>query len=46
MARQQFEKKTDCKMYNKETNSCNALKELYCKKEKCGFYKPRKENKR
>ena len=28
----------DCFAYNISNKSCTALKELYCKKEKCSFY--------
>ena len=37
--------KTDCIFHvNKiKGEGCTALKELYCSKEKCGFYKSRRE---
>ena len=31
--------KTDCILYNTKAGDCNALKCLYCRVEKCGFYK-------
>lgn len=34
--------KTDCFAYAK--GECKALKELYCRTEKCKFYKPKGEN--
>ena len=34
--------KTDCFAYEK--GECKALKELYCRTEKCKFYKPKGEN--
>ena len=34
-----IEVKEDCEMYN-TIGACKGLKELYCKKEKCRFYKP------
>ena len=33
--------KTDCFAYDEEHKTCDALKELYCKKEQCKFYKSR-----
>ena len=37
----------DCFAYNSEKKDCNALKALYCKYERCKFYKPKKkENKK
>lgn len=39
--------KKDCFAYketpNRKIGSCNALTELFCKKEICNFYKPEKE---
>ena len=40
---EEFEVKTDCFAYNKELNRCNALDSLFCKREKCNFYKTKKE---
>lgn len=37
-----FEVKKDCFAYNDIKNNCNALKELYCVKENCKFYKTKK----
>jgi len=38
--------KTDCFAYSNKTESgCNALKRLYCKEEKCKFYKIHREEK-
>lgn len=37
-------KKKDCFAYNSDKDSCNALKQLYCKSEKCSFYKPRNKS--
>lgn len=34
-----MEVKTDCFAYNSLTKQCTCLNELYCKKEKCHFYK-------
>ena len=34
--------KTDCFAYDDYVCKCRALKELYCKKEECKFYKPRR----
>ena len=39
-----IEVKKDCQMYNKtlygnSEGGCSGLNELYCKKEKCKFYK-------
>lgn len=33
--------KTDCKFYNAKSNTCTALKKLYCEcgRSKCKFYK-------
>ena len=47
-----LEVKTDCFAYEKgyflgtEYEICNALKTLYCRNEKCKFYKNREEYKR
>lgn len=38
-----FEKKTDCFGYDKNANTCNCLKRLYCKTENCKFYKTKKQ---
>lgn len=35
--------KTDCFGYIKEKEKCNALNELYCKKDICKFYKTREQ---
>lgn len=35
--------KKDCYAYNQKKNDCNVLKELYCRKEECSFYKSNKE---
>ena len=35
----------DCFGYNVAGKCCNALNELYCKTEKCGFYKTREQHK-
>lgn len=43
-AAEPIEVKTDCFAYRKgvtEAYACKALRELYCKKEKCNFYKPK-----
>lgn len=38
------EVKTDCFGYAKVvTETCTALRELYCAKEECPFYKPKKQ---
>lgn len=34
-----MEIKKDCFAYNEEKRRCNALNDLYCKKEKCNFYR-------
>lgn len=36
--------KTDCFAYDVLNKKCNALKELYCRAEKCKFYKPKGED--
>jgi hypothetical protein len=42
----EIEEKKDCRFYNEYAHSehkkpiCSALKELYCRMEKCKFYKP------
>lgn len=33
--------KKDCQFYNSYSNSCSALRGLYCTKEQCKFYKKR-----
>lgn len=41
---QKYEVKTDCFAYRAgkvEEYACSALRELYCKKGKCNFYKPK-----
>lgn len=38
--------KEDCFAYKKDKAECNCLKELYCEKENCKFYKTRKELKK
>ena len=35
----------DCAFYDKKNRSCTALNKLYCKKEKCNFYKTENEYK-
>lgn len=43
--------KTDCFAYRikildgKQVGACDALKMLYCREEKCSFYKPKTESK-
>lgn len=40
-----FEVKTDCFAYKagkSDKYACTALNDLYCRKEECGFYKPKK----
>jgi len=39
-----IEIKTDCIMYRPLKKECDGLKELYCVKEKCNFYKTKKED--
>lgn len=34
-----MEIREDCFAYNEKTKECDALKELYCAKENCKFYK-------
>ena len=34
------EARKDCFAYDKERNNCKALNDLYCRREKCKFYKP------
>lgn len=34
--------KKDCILYDKEHERCRGLKDLYCKKEDCTFYKTEK----
>lgn len=36
--------KKDCFAYDKFKGKCEALDNLYCINNKCGFYKTRKEN--
>ena len=36
--------KTDCFGYSEEKNDCKALRELYCKREKCKFYKTKAQH--
>lgn len=41
--------KTDCFAYDGSKAGdyrCSALSELYCKNEKCSFYKPRSESRK
>ena len=33
----------ECFAYDKATNSCNALNQLYCRKEECKFFKTANE---
>ena len=35
--------KTDCFGYDKANKKCAALKELYCKTEKCNFFKTKEQ---
>jgi len=35
--------KTDCFGYDKANKKCKALKELYCKTEKCNFFKTKEQ---
>lgn len=35
--------KEDCFAYIKSKNKCAGLKELYCAKEKCNFYRNKEE---
>ena len=35
--------KTDCFAFDKEKQECKCLKELYCDKENCKFYKSKEE---
>ena len=35
--------KKDCILYSDKTNNCMGLREIYCKKEHCNFYKSSKE---
>ena len=39
---EKIEIKKDCRFY-KNHRYCNALKEMYCHKEICNFYKPKEE---
>lgn len=37
--------KEDCFAYAKASKcSCNALRQLYCEKEECGFYKTKEQH--
>ena len=38
-----MEIKKDCFAYDCQKNKCKALKKLYCKTEKCNFYKSKYE---
>lgn len=38
-----IEIKTDCTLYAPKCNRCNALSKLFCKTEKCSFYKSIKD---
>lgn len=38
-----MEIKKDCYAYDVNNNKCRALRDLYCKKEQCTFYKSNKE---
>ena len=38
-----MEVKEDCFAYDQEHKECTALNDLYCKKEKCKFYKNKKQ---
>lgn len=40
MENQTFEVKKDCFAYSTENNRCSVLRDTYCKKENCKFYKP------
>lgn len=44
-----IEVKKDCKLYNdidKKEGFCRGLNDLYCKRERCKFYKPKQEQKK
>lgn len=44
MENQEIKPKTDCFAYPEAGKSqCYALNDLYCKKEKCSFYRPNTE---
>lgn len=36
-----MDKKNQCKFYKASLKRCIALKEVYCDKEECTFYKPK-----
>lgn len=38
-----FEAKKDCFGYCKENNTCSVLNKLWCKVERCKFYKTKKQ---
>ena len=38
-----YERKTDCILFDRGTNACIGLNRMYCKTEKCGFYKSKEE---
>lgn len=37
------EVKEECRFFDKRAGNCRALKELYCKNEKCAFFKAKAE---
>lgn len=39
-----YEIKKKCFAYNSEKNMCIALDKLYCKSEKCNFFKTKEQN--
>ena len=41
-----FEVKKDCFAYDKNKNKCNSLKDLYCRKSVCEFYKTKAQVKK
>ena len=40
----QFKVKEDCFAYNSIKKECRGLDKLYCKKEKCKFYRNKEDN--
>lgn len=39
----EIEVKKDCFEFDKTNNCCKALRELYCKRENCVFYKSKEQ---
>ena len=39
-----METKEKCKFYKKDIKRCTALRECYCDKEECSFFKPKGQN--